>query len=123
MRLGCADLVVAAVASRSQSLVTPARQGLWPASSYWGTINRQPSRVPISLATWEKQPLAVVHYRLIKPDFSKQQPRRINDTGAVAGWGGPRFLVPQYEGDDPSGCCAASVRKDRLTLSAPSATV
>src|SRR3989339_284681 len=30
--------------------------------------------------------------------------------GAAVGWGGPRFLVPQYEGDAPSGCCAAPTR-------------
>jgi hypothetical protein len=38
----------------------------------------------------------------------------INGIGATAGQGGPRFLVPQYEGAALSGCCAG------ITRSAPS---
>jgi hypothetical protein len=104
MKSLCDGLVVAALADGRQSLVAPARQGLWP-------------------ATWEKRPAAVAHYRRIKPDSGNQQNHGINDISAVAGWGGPRFLVPQYEGDDPFGCCAAPTRDNRLTLSAPSAKV
>jgi hypothetical protein len=116
MRLGCADLVVAALANGRDAVVTPARQGLWPASSYWGTRNRQPTRVPVSLAAWGDRPIAVAHYRRIKPDSGNQLPHCVNDTGVVAGWGGPRFLVPQYEGGDPSGCCAATTLNSHLTL-------
>jgi hypothetical protein len=64
----------------------------------------------------EKRPVAVAHYRRIKPDSGNQLPHCVNDTGVVAGWGGPRFLVPQYVGDDPSGCCAATVLNSHLAL-------
>jgi hypothetical protein len=40
----------------------------------------------------------------------------VNDPGAIVGGGGRRFPVPQYEADDPTGCCAATVlQRPRIT--------
>ena len=42
---------------------------------------------------------------------ASQNKRTINDSGAMAGGGVRRFLVPQYEADNPTDCCAANVHK------------
>ena len=115
--------VVFHVNRRRVFLVAPARQGVWPASSYWGTRNRQPATHPTSLAALVNRMTVAGHCLWLIPNSPKSGPhqcRRLHGPGVAAEWGAPRFLVPQYEGGAPFGCCAARARHSGPTLSATS---
>jgi hypothetical protein len=89
----------------------PAWQTLRATSSYWGTRNRQSPAGSTPLVAVANHPMpndCGFRNRCSVFGLSK---RTVHVPGAAAGGGGRRFLVPQYEADDPTGCCAATAQK------------
>jgi hypothetical protein len=96
----------------------PAGQTLWATSSYWGTRNRQSPTESTPLVAVAKKNAehgsTTVDIELVSGVPSND--KTVNDPGAIVGGGGRRFLVPQYEADDPTGCCAANVQQHRRIM-------
>jgi hypothetical protein len=104
----------------SAFVAPPAGQTLWATSSYWGTRNRQPPTGSTPLVALAHQAMPNVSGFGNRCSVFGQNKRTVNNPGAAVGGGGRRFLVPQYEADDPTGCCAATVhQRQRIPTSPP----
>jgi hypothetical protein len=100
-------------------VVLPAWQTLWATSSCWGTRNRQSPTGSTPLVAIASHTIAKARYRIKHGHRVSVRKIKLStipaqqSVGVVADLASPklRFLVPQYEADDPTGCCAATVHK------------